>query len=90
MTYGKITIRGQRSKYGSCTAKGNLNYNYILMLAPEEVREYIVLHELTHRKHMDHSRAFWYDVETAMPDYKQWDGWLKENGAGLIERIPRK
>lgn len=90
VTYGKITIRGQRSKYGSCTAKGNLNYNYILMLAPEEVREYVVLHELTHRKHMDHSRAFWYDVETAMPDYKQWDGWLKENGAGLIERIPRK
>lgn len=89
VTYGRITIRGQKSKFGSCSERGNLNFNFILMLAPEEVREYIVIHELTHRKHMNHSGMFWHDVEKIMPDYKIWDDWLKKYGGILIERIPR-
>ncbi len=88
VTWGRITIRAQKSRWGSCSAQGNLNFNCLLMLAPEAVREYVVVHELCHRKHMNHSSAFWAEVAGAMPDYQARRKWLKTNGAALLARLP--
>lgn len=87
VTYGRVTIRNQVSRWGSCSASGNLNFNCLLMLAPPEVREYVVVHELAHRRHMDHSAAFWQEVEDVMPNYREQVRWLKENGGELIARM---
>ena len=88
VSYGKITIRSQHTRWGSCSAKGNLSFNCLLMLAPPEVRDYVVVHELCHRKEMNHSKAFWVLVETALPNAKTCRRWLKENGSLLIARLP--
>lgn len=88
IAYGRITIRSQRTRWGSCSPKGNLNFNCQLMLAPEKVRDYVVIHELCHRKEMNHSAAFWAEVETFCPDYRVRRKWLKDNGASLIARLP--
>lgn len=85
---GRITIRSQRTRWGSCSAKGNLNFNCLLMLCPPEVRDYVVVHELCHRKEMNHSAAFWAEVEGVCPDYRKHRKWLKDNGASLIGRLP--
>ena len=83
VTYGRITIRNQTSRWGSCSSKGNLNFNWRLIFAPEEVVDYIVVHELAHRKEMNHSRAFYNVVASVLPDYKVREKWLKENGEKL-------
>ncbi len=88
VSYGRITIRSQRTRWGSCSAKGNLNFNCLLMLCPEEVQDYVVIHELCHRKHLNHSADFWEEVEKFCPDYRVHRKWLKENGALLISRLP--
>ena len=87
VTYGRITIRNQRSKWGSCTAAGNLNFNCLLMLAPAYVRDYVVVHELCHRLEMNHSPRFWAQVARVLPDYAGAKAWLKNNGAALMERM---
>lgn len=86
--YGRITIRNQRTRWGSCSSKGNLNFNCLLVLFPEEVMDYVVVHELCHRKHMNHSAAFYAEVERVFPEYKQCRKWLKENGGAYLRRMP--
>ena len=88
VTYGRITVRSQRTRWGSCSAKGNLNFNCLLMLCPEEVRDYVVIHELCHRKVLNHSGGFWTEVERVCPDYRAHRKWLKDNGCSLIARLP--
>ena len=87
VTYGRITIRNQRSKWGSCSAKGNLNFNCLLMLAPPEVLDSVVVHELCHRKYMDHSKDFYAEVLRVFPEYRKWDRWLKEEGHLILSRM---
>ena len=81
VTYGHITIRNQKTLWGSCSRKGNLNFNCMLMKAPERVRDYVIVHELCHRKEMNHSKKFWALVEEVMPDYKECRKWLREEGS---------
>lgn len=85
--YGKITIRNQRSRWGSCSSKGNLNFNCLLMLTPPEVIDSVVVHELCHRKEMNHSARFYAEVLRVFPDYRKWNQWLKEHGGELIGRM---
>ena len=87
VTYGRITIRSQRTRWGSCSSKGNLNFNCLLMLTPPEVQDYVLVHELAHRLEMNHSPEFWRIVESVLPDYKLRKKWLKKEGALLIERL---
>lgn len=87
VSYGKITIRNQKTRWGSCSEKGNLNFNCLLMLAPNEVINYVVIHELSHRIEMNHSKAFWEQVERVMPDYKRYRQWLKEHGNEIMSRM---
>ena len=88
VTYGKITIRNQRTRWGSCSAKGNLNFNVLLLLAPPGVLDAVVVHELCHRKEMNHSKRFYEEVLRVYPDYYKDHGWLKEHGQELLERLP--
>ena len=86
--YGRVTIRNQRTKWGSCSSQGNLNFNCLLMLAPPEVIDSVVVHELCHRLEMNHSDRFYREVYRVFPDYDRWNGWLKQNGAALMQRMP--
>ena len=87
VSYGRITIRNQRGRWGSCSSVGNLNFNCLLMLAPAEVLDYVIVHELAHRKEMNHSSAFWAQVETVLPDYREREKWLKDQGKILLARM---
>lgn len=82
-SYGRIAIRDQKTRWGSCSGEGNLNFNWRLIFAPAGVLDYVVVHELAHRKEMNHSPRFWRVVEDTMPEYRKYQKWLKENGRGL-------
>ena len=89
VSFGRITIRAQKSRWGSCSAQGNLNFNCLLMLAPPEVLDSVVAHELCHLKQMNHSFKFWAEVEKIVPDYRSAKQWLKNCGPALIRRLPQ-
>lgn len=82
-SYQKITIRDQKTRWGSCSGTGTLSFSFRLMLAPPRVLDYVVVHELCHLTHMNHSKEFWNMVEDILPDYKEHRKWLKENGHTL-------
>ena len=78
VTYGKLTIRQQATRWGSCSGRGNLNFNWKLVLVPEDLVDYVVVHELAHRKEMNHSPRFWKLVEEQLPDYRERRKRLRE------------
>ncbi|MBP5733087.1 MAG: M48 family metallopeptidase [Lachnospiraceae bacterium] len=84
VTYHRITIRNQRTRWGSCSTKGNLNFNVALMKVPPQVLDYVVVHELCHRLEMNHSARFWERVGAVYPEYKIWRKWLKDNGSRIM------
>lgn len=87
LSFKGITIRAQRSRWGSCSGKGQLNFNCLLMLAPPEVRDSVIVHELCHLKEMNHSKRFYALVLDVMPDYYLRHRWLKENGTAILMRV---
>ena len=88
VSYGRVTIRAQHTRWGSCGKNGNLNFNCLLMLAPPEVLDSVVVHELCHRREMNHSARFYAEVLRVFPDYRKHRQWLKENGDALMARLP--
>lgn len=83
-SYNRITIRDQKTRWGSCSAKGTLSFNWRLMLAPPSIPDYVIVHELCHLTYMNHSAAFWNKVESVYPDYRGARKWLKDHGHELI------
>jgi predicted metal-dependent hydrolase len=81
--YTSVTIRDQKSRWGSCSSRGTLSFNYRLIFAPPVVLDYVVVHELCHLTQMNHSRDFWDMVASVMPDYKIQKTWLREHGHEL-------
>jgi predicted metal-dependent hydrolase len=84
VSYKSITLRNQRTRWGSCSAKENLSFNWRLLMAPEGVAEYVVVHELAHLREKNHNKTFWRIVGEYMMDYKQKAAWLEENSTALI------
>lgn len=82
-----IRIKTQKSRWGSCGIHNDINLNWVLILAPPEVYEYVIVHELCHIKHRNHSPDFWALVSDHMPNYQQQRVWLNENGAGLMQGL---
>ncbi len=83
-SYERITIRDQKTRWGSCSGRGTLSFNWRLMLAPPAILDYVVVHELCHLTYMDHSAAFWTKVETVYPDFRAARKWLKDHGHELV------
>ena len=91
VTYHRITIRNQKTRWGSCSSDGNLNFNCLLMEMPENVRDSVIIHELAHRRHMNHSAAFYKEVYAVMPktEYDECRRYLKTQGSILMDRMKR-
>jgi len=85
LTVRRVTIRSQRSRWGSCSSGGVISLNWRLVQTPPFIRDYIILHELMHLRQMNHSARFWQEVERVCPDYRRAKLWLKEN-PGLLHR----
>ncbi|HBQ86147.1 MAG TPA: M48 family peptidase, partial [Syntrophomonas sp.] len=79
----RVVIKEQKTRWGSCSSKHNLNYNFKTVMAPLPVLDYIVVHEMCHLVHLNHSREFWNLVESIIPEYRQHKEWLKMNGASF-------
>ncbi len=86
VTYNKVTIRDQKSRWGSCSSNGNISLNWRLLFMHPKIGRYVVVHELAHRKQMNHSREFWAEVEKVLPDYRKYRKLLKEQGGKYIRR----
>ncbi len=87
LNFERVSIKAQKTRWGSCSAKKNLNFNCLLMLAPEEIRDYVIIHELAHLVHMDHSKNLWALVARFCPGYKECRRWLRTEGKALIVRL---
>ena len=85
--YNRIYIKYQKTRFGSCSTKGNLNFNALVALMPSEILDYVIVHELSHLTEMNHSKCFWSEVERVIPDYKRKRKWLKENGIKYMQLI---
>lgn len=83
VSFNGIRIKDTKTRWGSCSSKGNLNFNFRLVMAPQEVMDYIIIHELCHLRHMNHSKDFWNAVAQYMPDYEVYKEWLNKNGMRL-------
>jgi len=83
-TYGGLTIRAQRTRWASCSARGRMSFNWRLLLAPERVLDYVVWHEVCHLEILDHSPRFWALLEQRWPGYREDRLWLRRNGATLV------
>lgn len=81
VSYNRISIRNQKTRWGSCSIDGNLNFHMMLVTMPDEIRDYVIIHELCHRKHMNHSTEFWNEVSKYDPEFKLHRKWLREHGA---------
>jgi len=79
LTVHRVTVRNQRSRWGSCSRRGTISLNWRLVQTPETVRDYIILHELAHLRQMNHSSKFWAEVERFCPAYLEAEQWLKEH-----------
>lgn len=82
-SFTSITIRDQKTRWGSCSSRGTLSFNYRLVFAPPAVLDYVAVHELCHLTHMNHSKEFWNLVGSVMPDYRAHRRWLKDHGQEL-------
>ena len=87
VTYGRVTVKSQKTVWGSCSVKGNLSFNCLLFLIPENLAEYVIIHELCHLKFMNHSERFWAEVRRYYPDYKNARKNLKLYGRSLFYRL---
>ena len=87
VTYTRITVRNQRTRWGSCSSQGGLNFNCLLMLMPPDVMDSVIVHELCHLKEPNHSERFYAEVLRVFPDYRKCEKWLKENGPALMRRM---
>jgi hypothetical protein len=83
--YGRVSVKDQKTRWGSCSEKGNLNFNWRLMTAPASVRDYVVIHELCHLIEMNHSKNFWQQVSRFCPDHKTCRKWLRDHGRELYK-----
>jgi predicted metal-dependent hydrolase len=88
VSYGRIEVRDQRTRWGSCSPRGTLSFNWRLALAPLEVLDYVVVHELCHLREANHSPRFWRLVAERRPDWREQRAWLRENGAELLAFRP--
>jgi len=83
LKFNEVRIKKQKTLWGSCSSSNNLNFNYLLMMAPMSVIDYVIVHELSHTIHKDHSKKFWALVVSILPEYKLANKWLRDNGHKL-------
>ena len=79
----KVKVRSYKNRWGSCAYNGDISYNWKLIMLPEKIIDYVIVHELAHTIHRNHSKDFWSSVESIMPDYNEHKQWLKVNGYKL-------
>jgi len=88
LTYGRLSIRGQRTRWGSCSQKGNLSFNWKLIMAPEPVIDYVIVHELAHLEELNHTKRFWQLVGQHCPQWRDHKKWLKDHAVELAAKLP--
>jgi predicted metal-dependent hydrolase len=86
VSFRRLSVRGQKTRWGSCSGRGTLSFNWRLVAAPRAVIEYIAVHELAHVRHRNHSKAFWAEVAGYLPEYKEQERWLGKNKHALKAR----
>lgn len=88
VAYKRLTVRGARTRWGSCSQKGNVSFNWKLMMMPDPVIDYVIIHELCHLKQMDHSKRFWGMVAEHCPRWREHRKWLRDHESQLVAQLP--